>query len=142
MYVNHATFICKSFFCYLHSICSHSIQKSGPSEVIKQKVQAGIYKSTADAVSSTWQQNGILAFYEGYFGGIARDVPFRVAQLTSYELTKNLYIRLKRQRHDDITTRRGKRDVSSPNKSTLALTPGEAGTYEFPSSTLSSYILF
>jgi solute carrier family 25 (mitochondrial S-adenosylmethionine transporter), member 26 len=71
---------------------------AGPSEVIKQKVQAGMYPSTSVAVSNIWQQRGIVGFYEGYWGGVARDVPFRVAQLTTYELTKNLYLRLKQQR--------------------------------------------
>lgn len=99
----------------------------GPSEVIKQKVQAGIYPSTLTAISSIWKQRGIIGFYEGYFGGVARDVPFRVAQLTTYELTKNLYIRIKRQRQEKnpATSRRSKSSKTPLNGAT-ALTPGEA----------------
>jgi solute carrier family 25 S-adenosylmethionine transporter 26 len=69
-----------------------------PSEVVKQQMQAGMYPTTAAAVSEIWRGKGLVGFYEGYLGGVARDVPFRVAQLTSYELTKNLYLRLKRER--------------------------------------------
>lgn len=71
----------------------------------------------------------MVGFYEGYFGGVARDVPFRVAQLTTYELTKNLYLRVKSKRHQQnvAITRRSKAtgDKVSPSD-TAALTPGEA----------------
>lgn len=54
-----------------------------PSEVVKQKIQAGLFRSTSEAVASIWKRSGPIGFYEGYLGGIARDVPFRVAQLTT-----------------------------------------------------------
>lgn len=54
-----------------------------PSEVVKQKVQAGMFASTGKAIASIWKRSGPIGFYEGYLGGIARDVPFRVAQLTT-----------------------------------------------------------
>jgi solute carrier family 25 (mitochondrial S-adenosylmethionine transporter), member 26 len=69
-----------------------------PSEVIKQQTQAGIYASTGEAVSSVWKNKGLAGFYQGYLGGVARDVPFRVAQLTTFEMTKNLYLRMKDRR--------------------------------------------
>jgi len=69
-----------------------------PSEVVKQQLQGGMYATTGEALRSIWTKRGFLGFYQGYFGGLARDVPFRVAQLTSYEVTKNLYLRLKKQR--------------------------------------------
>ena len=43
------------------------------------------------------KKKGVGGFYEGYFGGLARDIPFRVAQLTSYEITKNFYLRMKQK---------------------------------------------
>ena len=99
----------------------------GPSEVIKQKVQAGIYPSTLSAISSIWKQKGLIGFYEGYFGGVARDIPFRVAQLTTYELTKNFYIRIKRQRLQQSTgTVRRIKSSKHPLNDEMALTPGEA----------------
>jgi solute carrier family 25 (mitochondrial S-adenosylmethionine transporter), member 26 len=108
---------------------------TGPSEVVKQKVQAGMFPSTAAAVSSIWANKGLVGLYEGYWGGVARDVPFRVAQLTTYELTKNLYLRIKRNRiqrqhallHPRRTTRRGKRDAAATAvPDVVALTPAEA----------------
>jgi solute carrier family 25 (mitochondrial S-adenosylmethionine transporter), member 26 len=104
---------------------------SGPSEVIKQKVQAGMFTSTGAAVSSIWAKKGLVGFYEGYWGGVARDVPFRVAQLTTYELTKNLYLRIKGRRLRRNWERSmapgigGKRSAKQPADN-LALTPAEA----------------
>ena len=69
-----------------------------PSEVIKQQMQAGMYSTTGEALRNIWKKKGIAGLYQGYWGGVARDVPFRVAQLTSYEVTKNIYLRFKQQR--------------------------------------------
>jgi solute carrier family 25 (mitochondrial S-adenosylmethionine transporter), member 26 len=91
----------KPIFVYALSAVLGDLTGSGwlcPSEVIKQRMQAGMYPSTRDAVVSIWKSKGIVGFYEGYFGGVARDVPFRVAQLTSYEVSKNLYLRYKGRR--------------------------------------------
>lgn len=59
-----------------------------PSEVIKQKMQAGLFRSEREALLSIWQSRGLLGFYEGYTGALVRDVPFRVAQLVSGHSTK------------------------------------------------------
>ena len=67
-----------------------------PSEVMKQQLQAGIYPSMAEAIKGIWKKNGLGGFYQGFTGGLARDVPFRVAQLTTFEVTKNIYLRAKR----------------------------------------------
>jgi hypothetical protein len=91
----------KPIFVYAAAAIMGDLTGSGwlcPSEVVKQKMQAGMFKTTGEAVSSIWKQKGLVGLYEGYFGGIARDVPFRVAQLTTYELTKNLYLRIKTRR--------------------------------------------
>ena len=69
-----------------------------PSEVVKQQLQAGLHKSSRDAVSNILKSQGVRGLYQGYLGGLARDVPFRVAQLTTYELTKNFYLRIKKAR--------------------------------------------
>ena len=117
-----------SFFVMLTFTYHVILLYVGPSEVIKQKVQAGIYPSSMSAISSIWKEKGLIGFYEGYFGGVARDVPFRVAQLTTYELTKNLYIRIKRRRQQQKVTsgRRSKTSRISSSKDSTALTPGEA----------------
>lgn len=99
-----------------------------PSEVIKQKVQAGMFSSTGEAVSNVWKNKGLLGFYEGYLGGVARDVPFRVAQLTTYEVTKNLYLRIKGRRlASSLNTSSKMRDKKSKDSDDkLQLTPVEA----------------
>ena len=76
-------------------------------------MQAGMYTSTLQAVSSIWKKKGISGLYQGYLGGVARDVPFRVAQLTTYELTKNLYLRIKKQRLEARGESTGKVELSS-----------------------------
>ena len=68
---------------------------------MKQQTQAGMYASTGEAVKGIFAKKGLGGFYQGYVGGLARDVPFRVAQLVSYELTKNFYVRLKKQKNGD-----------------------------------------
>lgn len=68
-----------------------------PSEVVKQQIQGGMYSDTMSAVKSIWKKKGFPGFYQGYFGGLARDVPFRVSQLTSYEVTKKVYLKQKKK---------------------------------------------
>jgi solute carrier family 25 S-adenosylmethionine transporter 26 len=89
----------KPAFVYaLAAICG-DVTGSGwvcPSEVVKQQTQAGMYANTGEAIKGIFAKKGIGGFYQGYLGGLTRDVPFRVAQLVSYELTKNFYVRLKK----------------------------------------------
>jgi len=88
----------KPIFLYAVSAILGDITGSGwlcPSEVVKQQMQAGMFRNMGEAVRGIWIKKGIQGFYQGYFGGLARDVPFRVAQLTSYEVTKNFYKRVK-----------------------------------------------
>jgi solute carrier family 25 S-adenosylmethionine transporter 26 len=91
----------KPIFTYALAAILGDLTGSGwlcPSEVIKQQLQAGMHASTGSALQHIWQKKGFVGLYEGYFGGVARDVPFRVAQLTSFELTKNLALRIKARR--------------------------------------------
>jgi solute carrier family 25 S-adenosylmethionine transporter 26 len=109
----------KPLFMYAMAAVMGDLTGSGvlcPSEVVKQKMQAGMFATTGEAVASIWKKKGLLGFYEGYLGGISRDVPFRVAQLTTYEVTKNFYLRIKRKRQETSKE-------SLPN---LELTPAEA----------------
>lgn len=80
-----------------------------PSEVVKQKLQAGMFASTIECVKNIWNTHGWRGFYEGYFGGISRDVPFRVSQLVTYEATKSFYLKLKAKRQSKATNK--KRDA-------------------------------
>jgi solute carrier family 25 S-adenosylmethionine transporter 26 len=109
----------KPIFVYAMAAVMGDLTGSGwlcPSEVVKQKMQAGMYKTTGEAVKSIWEKKGLVGLYEGYFGGIARDVPFRVAQLTTYELTKNLYLRVKTRRY--IAAEQQKQQFSTRGKKT------------------------
>eukprot|EP00986_Skeletonema_menzelii_P009519 scaffold4349_cov150-Skeletonema_menzelii.AAC.5 len=74
-----------------------------PSEVMKQQLQAGLYPSMSEAIKGIWSKSGIAGFYQGFTGGLARDVPFRVAQLTTFEMTKSLYLKAKKGRTGDDT---------------------------------------
>jgi solute carrier family 25 (mitochondrial S-adenosylmethionine transporter), member 26 len=89
-----------------------------PSEVVKQQMQAGMHSNTVAAVRSIWKNKGLVGFYQGYFGGVARDVPFRVAQLTSFEVTKNVALRIKARRvWHEAQQKKGKNKNSSKTMS-------------------------
>ena len=66
-----------------------------PSEVIKQQMQAGMYDSMEEAVTTIWHIKGLVGFYEGYRSALLRDVPFRMFQLTSFEVTKTHFLEWK-----------------------------------------------
>lgn len=116
----------KPVFLYaLAAICG-DVTGSGwlcPSEVVKQQTQGGMYASTGEAVRGILKKRGFGGFYEGYFGELARDIPFRVAQLTSYEVTKNFYLRLKRRNQN------GEEDVDNLSAVEAATCGAVAGSF-------------
>jgi len=62
-----------------------------PGEVVKQKVQAGVFKDPLEACIKIFKTQGIRGFYQGYTSLVARDVPFRAIQLPLYETFKQAY---------------------------------------------------
>lgn len=89
----------KPAFIYALAAIMGDVTGSGwlcPSEVMKQQLQAGIYPTMGEALKGIWSKSGLGGFYQGFTGGLARDVPFRVAQLTTFEVTKSIYLRAKR----------------------------------------------
>lgn len=66
-----------------------------PGELIKQKVQAGGPGGALGVARRMWAQGGLGAFYQGYSSQVARDVPFRVIQLVTYEELRRLYLAAK-----------------------------------------------
>jgi len=129
----------KPVFVYAMSAILGDLTGSGwlcPSEVVKQKMQAGMYATTRQAVSSIWQQKGLVGLYEGYFGGVARDVPFRVSQLVSFEVTKTLAKKLKAQRLQDKQPKGGKK----VNPQDMVLSPLEAAVCGAVAGTFSAAI--
>lgn len=61
-----------------------------PTEVIKQRMQAGIHSSMMNAVSHTYMKEGIRGFYTGYKITILREIPFSLIQFPLYERFKNI----------------------------------------------------
>mmetsp|Transcript_7192 Transcript_7192/g.11346 ORF Transcript_7192/g.11346 Transcript_7192/m.11346 type:complete len:321 (-) Transcript_7192:34-996(-) len=59
-----------------------------PGEVLKQRVQAGGFPSILAALKGTLASSGPAGLYTGYFGLVARDLPFRAIQLPLYEAFK------------------------------------------------------
>lgn len=112
-----------------------------PSEVLKQQLQAGLFKNSREALSTIWKTKGIGGFYQGYLGGLSRDIPFRVAQLTTYEATKSLYLRVKQR---NLT----KKQFQSPNRSygrgesvvIVELSPAEAALCGAIAGTFSAFV--
>lgn len=62
-----------------------------PGEVVKQRVQGGIYKDPLQAVMAIFKSKGFAGFYQGYPALVARDLPFRAIQLPTYEYFKKTY---------------------------------------------------
>ncbi|KAJ3216500.1 hypothetical protein HDU67_009367 [Dinochytrium kinnereticum] len=59
-----------------------------PTEVVKQRMQAGQFRTFSVAVSSIVRQDGFLGLYRGYFMTIFREIPFTCIQFPLYEYLK------------------------------------------------------
>lgn len=58
-----------------------------PYEVVKQRLQAGMYASTGQALRTIYQEGGMAAFFGrgGVASQILRDVPYAIVTLLTYE---------------------------------------------------------
>ena len=63
-----------------------------PSEVLKQQLQGGLHSNTVDAVKALWARGGVRGLYQGLGGQLARDIPFRATQMTTYEVVRRAYV--------------------------------------------------
>lgn len=63
-----------------------------PYEVVKQRLQAGIYDTTGQALSQMYAQGGVLAFFGKHdiASQILRDVPYAMVTLLTYEALHRL----------------------------------------------------
>ncbi|KAJ6842788.1 mitochondrial substrate carrier family protein C [Iris pallida] len=61
-----------------------------PCEVLKQRLQAGMYDNVGEAFVGTLQQDGIRGFFCGTTATLCREVPFYVAGMGLYEETKKV----------------------------------------------------
>jgi solute carrier family 25 S-adenosylmethionine transporter 26 len=59
-----------------------------PTEVVKQRMQMGQYKSLGEAASKISATEGIGGFYRGYFTTVAREIPFALIQFPLWERLK------------------------------------------------------
>ncbi|KAJ2722796.1 S-adenosylmethionine transporter [Coemansia sp. Benny D115] len=59
-----------------------------PTEVVKQRLQAGQHGSLAAAIRGTYGAEGLLGFYRGYLTQVVREIPFTCIQFPIYEFLK------------------------------------------------------
>jgi len=59
-----------------------------PTEVVKQRMQAGIYSGLLEGVQSVLKNEGVMGFYQGYFTTVMREIPFAFVQFPVYESLK------------------------------------------------------
>nr|GMD38594.1 mitochondrial substrate carrier family protein C [Ipomoea batatas] len=65
-----------------------------PSEVLKQRLQAGLFDNAGEAVIGTWKQDGLKGFFRGTGATLFREVPFYVAGMGLYAESKKAVQRL------------------------------------------------
>ncbi|KAH9569593.1 hypothetical protein CY35_03G141400 [Sphagnum magellanicum] len=59
-----------------------------PPEVIKQRVQAGLYRDVLQAIKAIWVNEGFSGFYCGYSLQVSRDIPYSALQFMTFEMLK------------------------------------------------------
>lgn len=59
-----------------------------PTEIVKQRMQAGQYGTLRQAVSATMQRDGVRGFYNGFGTTLLREIPFAFIQFPIYEHLK------------------------------------------------------
>ncbi|XP_073143893.1 uncharacterized protein [Henckelia pumila] len=59
-----------------------------PCEVLKQRLQVGLYDNVGEAIVGTWQQNGLSGFFRGTGMTLCREIPFYVAGSSIYDESK------------------------------------------------------
>ncbi|CAN1257959.1 S-adenosylmethionine carrier 1, chloroplastic/mitochondrial [Linum perenne] len=59
-----------------------------PCEVLKQRLQAGIFDNVGEAIVGTWQQDGMRGFFRGTAATLCREVPFYVVGMGLYGESK------------------------------------------------------
>ncbi|PVU91605.1 hypothetical protein BB559_004052 [Furculomyces boomerangus] len=61
-----------------------------PTEVVKQRMQIGQYRTFSSAVSNIYWSEGALGFFKGYSNTIMREIPFACIQFPMYEYLKTI----------------------------------------------------
>jgi len=68
-----------------------------PTEVVKQRLQAGLSTSFSSTISNVISSDGFWGFYRGFGITIFREVPFSLLQFPMYEILKS---KIKQYRND------------------------------------------
>ncbi|KAF3963679.1 hypothetical protein CMV_011954 [Castanea mollissima] len=61
-----------------------------PCEVLKQRLQAGLFDNVGEAIVGTWQQDGLKGFFRGTGATLCGEVPFYVAGMGLYAESKKV----------------------------------------------------
>lgn len=61
-----------------------------PCEVLKQRLQAGLFDNVGEAIVGTWNQDGLKGFFRGTGATLCREVPFYVAGMGLYAESKKV----------------------------------------------------
>ncbi|KAJ2696522.1 S-adenosylmethionine transporter [Coemansia spiralis] len=64
-----------------------------PTEVVKQRLQAGHHRSLGSAIRGTHAAEGLRGFYRGFLTQVVREIPFTCIQFPLYEGMKQWYAR-------------------------------------------------
>lgn len=64
-----------------------------PCEVLKQRLQAGLFDNVGEAIIGTWNQDGLKGFFRGTGATLFREVPFYVAGMGLYAESKKVRVR-------------------------------------------------
>jgi solute carrier family 25 S-adenosylmethionine transporter 26 len=61
-----------------------------PTEVVKQRMQTGMYSSFSETIRQTYKEGGskVGSFYKGFGITIMREIPFSLIQFPMYEFMK------------------------------------------------------
>ena len=60
-----------------------------PTEVVKQRMQAGMHPSMASVVGEVLRNQGVMGLYQGFGITIMREIPFSLVQFPLYEFMKS-----------------------------------------------------
>lgn len=77
--------------CHLAAAAAGDIAGStirAPFEVVKQRVQSGLYSGARSAARATLAKEGIFGFFTGYTSLVLRELPFDAIQFPLYEQLK------------------------------------------------------
>ncbi|KAK8928795.1 hypothetical protein KSP39_PZI017537 [Platanthera zijinensis] len=61
-----------------------------PCEVLKQRLQAGLFDNAGEAIAGTFHQEGIKGFFRGTGATLCREIPFYVAGMSLYSEAKKI----------------------------------------------------